>query len=189
MINVGTEAIILAAGYSSRFPEFKQLLKLKDKTIIEHTISNLYDVCSRIVVVCGHRAEVIKKILSGYKKVVFVINKNYPEGMFSSIIKGVRNIKSNNFFVVPSDMPMIKKETYINLLKTKGDIVIPTYKGKKGHPVLMSSKFIPELLKEKSDSNFKEFIEKKSFILVEVDDEGVLIDIDTKEDFDKIKNK
>ena len=50
----------------------------------------------------------------------------------------------------------------------------------------MNSKFIPELLKEKIDSNFKEFIEKRNYILEEVNDEGVLIDIDTKEDFEKL---
>jgi molybdenum cofactor cytidylyltransferase len=186
MIKIETEAIVLAAGYSSRYPEFKPLLKIKDKTIIEHTISNLYDVCSRIIVVCGHRAEDIKKVLQVYDKIECVMNEIYSDGMFSSLLQGVKYIKANKFFVVPSDMPMIKKETYINLLQVEGDIIIPVYKGKKGHPVLMNSKFIPELLKEKIDSNFKEFIEKRNYILEDVNDDGVLIDIDTKEDFEKL---
>ena len=128
MINIDTEAIVLAAGYSSRYPEFKPLLKIKDKTIIEHTIFNLYDVCSRVIVVCGHRAEDIKMVLQAYDKIEFVMNEVYSDGMFSSILEGVKHIKSNKFFVVPSDMPMIKKETYINLLMVTGDIVIPVYK-------------------------------------------------------------
>jgi molybdenum cofactor cytidylyltransferase len=186
MISIGTEAIVLAAGYSSRFPEFKPLVKIKNKTVIELTISNLYDVCIRIFVVCGYRAEDIMKVLQIYDKIEFVMNENYSDGMFSSIIEGVKQVKSDNFFVVPADMPMIKKETYINLLKVKEDIVIPVYNEKKGHPVLMNRKFIPELLKEKRNSNFKEFIQKKNFILENTDDEGVLIDIDTIEDYKNI---
>ena len=116
---------------------------------MERTISNLYDVCSRIVVVCGFRAEDIKKILIKYEKVDTVINDNYSDGMFSSILTGAMQIKEDRFFVVPADMPLIKEETSLKLLEVNEDIVIPVYKNKKGHPVLMKSKIIHELIKRK----------------------------------------
>jgi molybdenum cofactor cytidylyltransferase len=180
------EAIVLAAGYSSRFPGFKPLIKFGDKTLVEKTISNLYDVCSHIVVVCGFRAEDIKKILIKYEKADIVINDKYSDGMFSSILTGAMQIKEDRFFVVPADMPLIKEETYLKLLEVNEDIVIPVYKNKKGHPVLMKSKVIQELIKEKKDSDFSKFIKKKSFSLLEVDDEGILVDIDTNNDLEKI---
>ncbi|HEY5533385.1 MAG TPA: nucleotidyltransferase family protein [Ignavibacteria bacterium] len=183
------EAIVLAAGYSSRFPEFKPLIKFGNKTLLERTIDNLYDVCSRIIVVCGFRADDIKKILVKYEKADIVINENYSEGMFSSILAGAKQIKGDRFFVVPADMPLIKEKTYIHLLEENKDIVIPVYKKKKGHPVLMKSKIISELLKEEKDSNFSKFIKKKNFKILEVDDAGILTDIDTYEDFEKIKFK
>ena len=170
------DVIILAAGLSSRFPGFKPLFKLNNKTIIENIIDNLSGICYNIIVVCGYKANEMKTVLNKYGNVQTVVNKNYSDGMFSSI------------FVIPSDMPLVKKETYNTLLETEGDIIIPSYNGKKGHPVLMNSKFIPELLVKKSNSNFSDFIKKKGFNLVEVNDAGILIDIDTEEDLKNINS-
>jgi molybdenum cofactor cytidylyltransferase len=182
------DVIILAAGLSSRFPGSKPLFKLNNKTIIENIIDNLSGICYNIIVVCGYKANEMKTVLNKYGNVQTVVNKNYSDGMFSSILAGIKYVKADSFFVIPSDMPLVKKETYNTLLETEGDIIIPSYNGKKGHPVLMNSKFIPELLVKKSNSNFSDFIKKKGFNLVEVNDAGILIDIDTEEDLKNINS-
>jgi len=181
------DVIILAAGLSSRFPGFKPLFKLNNKTVIENIIGNLPDTCSQIIVVCGFKANEIKDTLKNYRKVQAVFNSNYSKGMFSSVITGIKYVSSDCFFVIPSDMPLVKKSTFRVLLENAGDILIPSYNGKKGHPVLMDSKFIPEILEEKI-SSLSEFIKKKNHKLIEVDDPGILIDIDTDEDLKNFIN-
>jgi molybdenum cofactor cytidylyltransferase len=182
------DAVVLAAGLSSRLPEFKPLLKIGKETLIEKVIKSLQNVCTKIIVVCGYRADEIMILLNKHSKVQVVINKNYSGGMFSSLQEGIKYVKSGYFLIIPGDMPFVKEETYKILLEKVDEIVIPVFKGKKGHPVFINSKFIPELLKEKKNSNLSKFIKKRSFGLLEVNDKGVLVDIDTKEDLKNFSN-
>jgi len=85
------DAVILAAGLSARFPGFKPLLKIGNRTLIEKTIDSLDNICSNIIIVCGHRADDVINAVKNYSKVVTVINKDYLEGMFGSVIEGVKN--------------------------------------------------------------------------------------------------
>ncbi len=178
------QAIVLAAGKSSRLQKFKPLLPLSNKTIIEHTVSSLYNICSDVFVVCGYRHGDIAKVLSGFEKIKMILNKDYQSGMFSSVIEGVKNISSERFFIIPADMPFVKEITYKELLEVDSEIVIPSFNGKKGHPVLFSKKLIPELLNCINVFSLKDFIAKKTFVLKEVNDNGILFDIDTKENYD-----
>lgn len=70
------------------------------------------------------------------------------------------------------------------MLSISGDIIIPTYKEKKGHPVLLKSIFIKEILTECKYATFREFIYHNKPTFVEVNEEGILIDIDTMEDYE-----
>lgn len=180
------QAIVLAAGKSSRLPGFKPLLPLNNKTIIEQTVLSFYNSCSKIVVVCGYRHNDIAKILSEYAKVELVINKNYVSGMFGSVIEGVKKISSERFFILPADMPLIKEDTIKKLLESYSEILIPSCNGKKGHPVLLNRKLIPELLSDKTVLSLKDFIQNRTFTVMEVDDEGILFDIDTEEDYKSV---
>ncbi|RXI48254.1 nucleotidyltransferase family protein [Clostridium tetani] len=177
------EGIILAAGLSTRAGTNKLILDIDGKTAIERCICGMYDLCSKIIVVGGHRIEDIKGILDRYTGVELIYNPNYLEGMFSSVKKGVIHIKEERFFLIPGDYPVINKKTYEDMLKLDKDIVIPMYNGKKGHPVLMKSYLIEELLKDASYKALRDFINKKGFIPIKVQDPGILMDIDTMEDY------
>lgn len=181
------EGIVLAAGLSKRAGIFKMELMLQNKTMIEQSIQGMYNICSKIIVVGGYRIERIRKILKNYSKVKIVLNRNYKNGMFSSVKTGILHIKSDKFFLLPGDVPFVKKEVYKKMLSIQGDIVIPSYKARKGHPVLIKSYLINEILAEPENSNLKRFINKKGYSLVEVEDKAILIDIDTLEDYNKLK--
>ena len=112
-----------------------------------------------------------------------VFNKEFEKGMFSSVKTGISKIKTKNFFLLPGDIPFVKEEVFRELLSQKGDIIIPVFKGRKGHPVLINSSLIIEILAEPEDSNLKLFIDKKGFTTVAVLDESILFDIDTEEDY------
>ncbi|CDI50677.1 nucleotidyltransferase family protein [Clostridium tetani] len=177
------EGIILAAGLSTRAGTNKLILDINGKAAIERCIYGMYDLCSKIIVVGGYRVEDIKDILDRYSKVELIYNPNYLEGMFSSVKKGLIHIKEERFFLIPGDYPVINKKTYEDMLKLDKDIVIPMYNGKKGHPVLMKSYLIEELLKDISCKTLRDFIDKKGFAPINVQDPAILMDIDTMADY------
>lgn len=177
------EGIVLAAGLSTRVGENKLVLDVDGKTVIERCILGMYDICSKIIVVGGHRIEDIEDILSNYSKAELIYNPDYLNGMFSSVKKGLTHIKEERFFLIPGDYAVVNKETYEDMLKVDNDIVIPIYDGRKGHPLLMKSYLIEELLKDISCETLRDFTGKKSFISINIEDPGILMDIDTMEDY------
>ena len=183
------EGIVLAAGFSSRMGKFKMEMSLVGKTLIERSVESLDKVCSKIIVVAGYKSEMIKEILKSYEKVEVVFNKEFEKGMFSSIKIGISQIKTEKFFLLPGDIPFVKEKVFRKLLSKKGDIIIPVFNGRKGHPVLIDSSLINEILDEPEDSNLKLFISKKGFTTVEVQDEAILIDIDTEKDYFNYQKK
>lgn len=180
------EGIVLAAGLSSRAGTNKLILNINGKTVIEQCILGMYDLCSRIIVVGGCRIEEIKDILDIYPKVDLIYNPDYLAGMFSSVKIGLDNIKEERFFLIPGDYPSINKKTYSEMLSINKDIVIPTYNGKKGHPLLMKSYLISNLKEDITCNTLRDFIHKQNISLLDIDDPGILIDIDTMEDYNNI---
>lgn len=180
------EGVILAAGLSSRAKAFKMLLPLKGKTVIENTIDNMLQFSERIIVVGGYKIELLQPIIEKYKNVELVFNENYEEGMFSSVKCGLKAVREDEFFFTPGDYPLISKEVYSKIISVKGDIIIPTYEGKKGHPILIKSKFIKEILEEGRYETLRDFINSKSPNFIEVNHKEILMDIDTIEDYEEV---
>ena len=177
------EGIILAAGFSSRAGTYKLTLELNGKTIIERCIEGMYDACSKIIVVGGYNIEKLTPILNKYSKIKLAYNENYQTGMLSSVIKGFRHTDGDKVFMIPGDYPLISLDVYESLLKVNANIVIPTYEGIKGHPVLMSKAMTGLLLHATGISNLREFISRHGFTTLEVDCPSILMDIDTPEDY------
>jgi len=180
------EGIILAGGYSSRMKRNKMTLLYNDIPIICNVIEALKDYCGKIVIVTGHYHDEILEVVSKYNQVVVKRNLNYDLGMFSSVILGVKEIKKD-FFLLPGDYPLIQKETFEKLLNTSGVIRVPTFNNRRGHPIFIKQELIPALLNEPLNSNLKVFRDKYQVSYVETSDEGVLIDVDTMEDYLMIK--
>lgn len=180
------EGVIAAAGLSSRMGAHKLLLDLGGQTLIEKCLEAMYDQCEHIIVVGGYRVNAIENIMQKYSRVEVVFNPDYQQGMFSSVKEGFKHVKAERFFFAPADYPMINKSTYTNLLAVNGDIVIPSYQGATGHPVLLKTALIKQLHSE-DYTNLREFIISKSFINIELNDPGVLIDVDTVEDYLRLK--
>lgn len=183
---MGTEGVILAAGLSSRAKTYKMTLKVGEKTVIERVIDSMLGICSRIIVVGGYKIENLEPILDKYKNVELVFNENFMEGMFSSVKKGISAVREDKFFFTPGDYPLINEEVCKQLLSAKGDIIIPTFNGRKGHPILMKTFLAKEVLQEGKYSNLREFINNKEAIQVPVKSQGILFDVDTIDDYKNI---
>jgi len=181
------QTVILAAGRSSRANTNKLLLTLRGKTVIENCVEAFYDTCSDIIVVGGCRIDELKPVLRHYKNVKLVCNYNYKKGMFSSVKEGLRHITAEKFFITPADHAVIKKETIHKLCMVNSDIAIAAYKGAKGHPVLISGRYIDDILNNDYLS-LRDFMFNKSKTIINTADIGVVYDIDTMNDYYFIKS-
>jgi len=180
-------AILLAAGKSIRMGKPKQLMPFGESTILEQAVDNyLASEVSEVIVVIGHKAEEVGKTLAA-KQVKVVMNPDYEQGMSTSIIAGLKMIDSKTEAVMLAlgDQPLIDSRTINKVIdefnKHDKGIAVPTYKGKRGHPVIFDMKYKGELLKIRGDIGGREIIRKHPDAVLEVavQSEGVCIDIDT----------
>ena len=192
-MNTNIDGIILAAGFSSRTGVFKMGLPLGEKKLLQQVIDEMKKLCSRVIVVAGYKKEKIIQLTQGYSNLEVAFNPHYTKGMFTSVKEGVKHVKSQWFFLTPGDYPLLTKAVYQRLLDARDQsgpcIFIPVFNGRKGHPILVKSDLVKELLEEPDDSNLRKFINRKGFALVEVDDDAILLDIDTMADFQRAKER
>jgi CTP:molybdopterin cytidylyltransferase MocA len=174
--------------------QLKQLLLLGDKPIIRHCLNSLIVASIEdIVVVLGpRRNEILDSIKDIPVKIVF--NKNSESEMAESIRIGFRAIaqSSSGIMVSLSDHPLVTADTVKKLIhchfETPDKILIPLYKGRRGHPSLFPRVIIEEVF---AGLYLREIIHKnhRRIRFLDVDDEGVILDIDTSEDYKKILDK
>ncbi len=177
------QAVILAAGYSSRAGTFKMQLDFGGKPILLRSVELFQKFCSTVFVVAGFQEERIQSLVEGYDFVTVVQNPDFAQGMFSSVRAGVARVTADRFFFTPGDCPLISHEVCAKLLESKKEAAIPTYGGKRGHPVLLNGACVKEILAEPADSNLKKYLSGKDCVFVEVGQEGILMDVDTMEDY------
>lgn len=184
-------AILLAAGESKRMGKPKQLLSLDRSTVLGQALDNLLNSkVDNVIVVVGYRAEEIKKSI-GDRPVIATVNQDYRQGMSTSIIAGLKLLADDTdaFMLALADQPFIDSKTIDHLIdefqKSKKGIAITVCKGRRGHPVIFSTKYRNELMGLKGDVGAKEIImsHPEEVLEVPVDCEGVIIDIDTAEDY------
>lgn len=187
---IPVSAILLAAGSSRRTGQLKQLLPLGDKPIIRHCLdciiaSGIKD----IVAVVGQKGEIVKTINDLPVKIVF--NEAPESEMAESVRIGLRVIddSSTGVLICLSDHPLVLPETLRVLIDSHsgdpGKIIIPMYTGKRGHPSLFPIHAIKEIFE---GLNLRDVINKTPGRIknINVEDEGILLDMDTIEDYKKI---
>ncbi|EHQ88361.1 DVU_1551 family NTP transferase [Desulfosporosinus youngiae] len=189
-------AIILAAGYSFRMKQFKPLLELGGSTVLEQAVHSFLDRGIKdIRVVVGHRANELYPVLErlGVKA---IYNANFPDGMFSSVCAGAKSLapEVSGFFLLPVDNPLVSKRTIETLqssfFSTKFGIIYPSHQGERGHPPLISRRYVEEALVWKKPGGMRAFLEEYEHdaLDVEVFDPGILLDMDTLRDYHKMLN-
>jgi molybdenum cofactor cytidylyltransferase len=147
----------------------------------------MYHAVRRIWVVTGWQADQVETMLQAYSKVELVPNPNYRQGMFGSVQAGLAQVEAERAFLTPGDYALISPTVYDHMLKLEAEIVIPTHKGTKGHPVLLGQTAIAEILALPSDAILRDYIQVKGFATVEVEDDGILFDIDTPKDYETLR--
>lgn len=186
-------AIILAAGKSTRMKQQKMLLPFNGKTIIETVIQNIMQVLKKniIVVLGSHYLEIKKQIEK--LPVRTCMNENYEEGMLSSVVYGFRNLPADAeaALVFLGDQPQIPAEVTQLVLKawrnSRKGIVIPVTSGRRGHPVLIETKYKSEIEKLDPEKGLRQLMEQFAGDVEEAECNlsEILRDIDTPEEYSK----
>jgi molybdenum cofactor cytidylyltransferase len=184
--------IILGAGLSSRMGEFKLLLPWKDdKPIIWHLVETLKSLpLEPLILVTGHRAQELDTLFAD--KIQLVHNPDYAEGeILSSLKTGLRALPADvdAILVFLGDMPLISSKTIQTLIDSyqAEKIIIPQYQEKYGHPRMFTRRFFGELLALEASQQPRALLKThpNALIVLQLEDEGILIDIDTPEDYKK----
>ena len=186
-------AIILAAGASTRMKTQKLLLPWNKKTIVETVVEKAFEVVhSNVVVVLGsHHEKIFRQINNPSLK--YTINHNYMDGMLSSVICGFRALPENAdaAFLCLGDQPQLSPQIFQKVAEawkeSEKGIVIPTYQGKRGHPVLIETKYKSEIEKLELEKGLRVLSQKFAEDVHEVECgfAEILRDIDTPEDYKK----
>lgn len=184
--------IVLAAGASTRMKTQKMLLPFNGKTIVETVVDNALKVTDKVLVVLGSHKNEISEKLSG-RNISLVTNENYLQGMLSSVICGFQNLHKNVDAVLLflGDQPQVPHQAAKIVIdrweKTGKGIVIPTFNGKRGHPVLIETRFSNEIENLEAEKGLRQLMEIRKNDILEVDCPfpEILRDIDTPEEYEK----
>ena len=184
-------AILLAAGKSKRMNgQNKLTTKIRDIPLIKLSVKNiLASSVDEIIIVLGHQKEIIEKLIDKNDKVKFVFNKDFESGMASSIKTGLNHLseKTQAFFICLGDMPMVKKDIYNLLIKSKNDkeIIVPTYKNKQGNPILFLASMKKEIMTIKGDVGAKKILDlnKDKILNIETNDQNITKNFNTPDSF------
>jgi len=183
-------AVVLAAGRSTRMGRNKLREPLGGKAMVRHAVeAALASSAESVIVVTGHEAEQVRGALAGLL-VRFVHNPAYGEGLATSLRAGLAAVpaEAGGMVVLLGDMPRVSAPLIDGLVERfrtvpKAAAVVPVAGGRRGNPVLVGRKLFPALLRLSGDAGARRLLEEAGDAVVEmpVDDDGVLIDIDTPE--------
>lgn len=190
-------AVIVAAGMSTRMKQFKQLMKIGEMSIAERVIVNFRRAgVEDIVMVTGYNADQLEKALKDFG-ITFVRNDNYETTqMFASARLGLEQLsgKCDRVFFCPVDVPFFTDQTVseeIALMDAEPDIkvIVPNCDGRDGHPLLIDGRTVPAILAHSGERGMKgayESLPEGSTVRLPVNDEGAVIDADTRTDYRKL---
>jgi molybdenum cofactor cytidylyltransferase len=183
--------ILLAAGKSTRMGSCKPLLKLGEKTVISHCLEKLIaGGAEEIMVVISREGQAVADAAHAYP-VRTVVNHEAEGDMSSSIRAGRSSLATETSGVIISlcDYPLVSGATIVNLISqhqsVPDKIIIPCHGGKRGHPLLFPRSILDRLA---PGMTLRDLVMEHSHLThnIETGDQGILIDMDTPEDYHRI---
>ena len=175
----------------------KQLLRLGDRPLLEHVLDNVRaSSVAEIVLVLGFEAEAIQREIKLHDARL-IVNSQYRQGMGTSLKSGLAALdpEAEGALVDLADQPLLRPGTLDRLIAEhqagKAQIVIPTYRGFRGNPVLLDRSIFPELMGLDGDIGcravFGDHID--GIVKLPVDDVGILLDVDEHSDLEALATR
>jgi broad specificity phosphatase PhoE/CTP:molybdopterin cytidylyltransferase MocA len=192
--------IVLAAGFSSRMGAFKALLDVGGKPAVLRLTDALREAGARdVVIVTGHERERLAESIR-VCGAAEAFNERFAEGMFTSVKAGLEKAlavtggRASAFLLMPVDCPMTPASAIRALIDAHGEnagrFIVPCYRGKKGHPLLIPIERVSEILAHDGEGGLKAVTAgyDDDMLRIETDDEGVVLDMDGPAGYDEIKS-
>ncbi len=186
--------IILAAGSSSRLGRPKQLLELHGNTLLQNSINAALNISKNVIVVLGANEKLIRSTILDFPIEIF-LNENFTEGMSSSIRVGMSGLEKEKYkavLIMLCDQPFVDaillKKMISVFEKSELPILASEYEGKVGVPAIFDVSFFQKLKTLEGQKGAKALITNNLERVERVIFEKGKIDIDTEEDWKKIKN-
>ena len=189
------DCVMPAAGAASRMGRLKQLLPLRGSTIVELSAGAALAAGARLLLVLGHAAYEVEALFRapayaaalGEGRLHFVPNPLWEEGLLGSIQAALPLVRGEAFFVAHADMPFVEIASYAGLAAAFEEggpprAVFAAHGGRRGHPALLPSAWIPEILALDPRLSLGDFASRRPCLLVETGS-GALRDIDTPGDY------
>ncbi len=184
--------IILAAGASRRMGSPKALLDYRGETFVSRLVRVFSRSCDPVIVVAGVHADLIRGRMD--RRTRLVINPDPDRGQLSSLQTALAEVPhgATGFLFTPVDCPTAREETIetlIDAFRKSGTLfAIPRYRGKRGHPVCVRASLIAEFLALPPTAETRAVVNMHSdrIAYIDVDDPGVLADVDDVEAYRKI---
>jgi molybdenum cofactor cytidylyltransferase len=191
-------ALVLAAGRSSRMGRAKAALPLGHQTFLTRIVATFLDAgVDDVVVVVGHEADVILQSFAGSALPArFTVNHEYDRGQLSSLLAGLAVIDRPGVvaaLVTLVDVPLVRVSTVRAVLDryrlTHAPIVRPTSGDRHGHPFVLDRSLFDALRAADPSGGAKPIVRAHASPAgnVDVEDEGAFTDIDTPEDYQKLR--
>ena len=189
-------AVVLAAGRAERMGEQKLLLPLNDKPVLQWVLeSALSSSLQEVTCVVRDLKPVRQRITLAHDRLHWLVNYAADRGQSTSVIAGLWAIdpRSEGALFLVGDQPLVREDLIDALIErfeqSSALIVAPSFKGRARNPVLFRRELFPELLKLTGDRGGRLLIEKykNSTDLVEWHQEMPFLDIDVREDYERLK--
>jgi molybdenum cofactor cytidylyltransferase len=189
-------AVVLAAGRAERMGEQKLLLPLAGKPVLQWVIEGALESDVREVICVVRDLEFARRHVSVVDDRLFwLMNHAADRGQSTSVVAGLwaTDPKSAGVLFLVGDQPMIRKDLIDSLIarfsSSAASIVAPGFQGQPRNPVLFRRDLFPELIKLTGDRGGRVLIEKHrdKTEIVDWTDETPFMDIDVREDYDKLK--
>ena len=183
-------AIILAAGEPKQMSHFQPMLKLSGKSVIRRQMEAFRAAgVQDILIVTGYHAGMLERHLSG-EAVRFVKNENYAAtDMMASVQCGIRALspECDRVLITPGDVPYLNIETIQKLLRSQKPVAIPSYEGSAGHPAMIRKSCFASLLDFSGERGLRGALSqwKRETEFIPTDENGMLIDINTEQDYQR----
>lgn len=185
-----TGAVIVAAGMSSRMGEFKPLMTIGAITMVERIVQTFQVAgVENIVIVTGYHAKELENKIRK-KGIIYLHNSEYEvTEMFDSAKIGFSYLKEkcDTILFTPVDIPLFTVKTVRALVQSGKRIAVPSCRGRNGHPLFLHASLLEQILAYEGDGGLRAAIaEIEEIEKIEVDDEGILYDADTRQDYSKL---
>ena len=199
MPGAGIAAVVLSGGASRRFGAPKILQEFAGENFLTRIHRNLLAAGARpIILVLGHGAGTVRPRLPRLPELHIAVNPAPQKGQFSSLQTGLRELGRlaapvRGVLVCLVDQPHLLPQTYRRMFelaeKAAERVIVPTFGGRGGHPVFLPGSLFARILDEPPTAALRTVLRQagNSPLRVELDDPGILEDIDTPEDLRRLE--